>query len=273
MGMFSLFSQSNTLYFPGCVTYFKNLEYFELYKRIFAKLGIGFKEIEKKVCCGLPALEAGYESDARKLARRNFEIFKEEDIDSIITNMPCCYRMFKEYSELLPDWNIPIINIWELILNRLERKPRLIRNKAMETVTLHDSCYLGRYSGIYDAPRRILEALGYEIKELSNAKENSVCCGGCGGLPRTNKRLADEIAREKILQAKRIGVRKMIVSSVMDYQLLKRNAGSDVEVMELADVLAIGLGIRVPEKTTEEIPEEDNEDVLDLTDKEGEDES
>ena len=80
MGVFSLFKQSNNLYFPGCVTYFKFKENFDLYKKIFYKLGIGFRVIDKKICCGLPALEGGYEQLARKLARRNFEIFKEEGI-------------------------------------------------------------------------------------------------------------------------------------------------------------------------------------------------
>ena len=69
MGIFSLFKKSNTLYFPGCVTYFKFPENFELYKKIFNKLGISFELIDKQVCCGLPALDAGYDQVARKLAR------------------------------------------------------------------------------------------------------------------------------------------------------------------------------------------------------------
>ena len=94
MGIFSLFKKNNTLYFSGCVTYFRFPENFELYKKIFNKLKIGFEVIDKKICCGLPALEAGYDQIARKLARRNFEIFKEKEIKSIITSCPVCYKMF-----------------------------------------------------------------------------------------------------------------------------------------------------------------------------------
>jgi len=261
MGIFSLFGQSNALYFPGDVTYFKFPENFELYQKIFHKLSIGFMVVDKKVSCGLPALEGGYEQIARKLARRNFEIFREQGIKSIITTSPEAYKMFLEnYPDMLPDWNIQVRNLWEIILNRLESKSRLVKNKAMEIVTYHDSCYLGRYCGIYDEPRKILELLGYEIREMPDSKSEAICCGSCGGLPRTNSKLANEIAKQRILQAKRIGVKKIIVASMENYQLLRKNAGdSGIEILELSEVLAIALGIKKkqPEFEEEEISDEE----------------
>lgn len=266
MGLFSRFRKSNTLYFSGCVTYFKFNDNFELYKKIFSKLGIGFKIIDKKICCGLPAFEAGYEVEARKLARRNFEIFKEEGIEEIITSCPACYKMFsQDYPEMLPDWNIDVKNLWEIILEKLENKPRLIKNQAMKMVTYHDSCYLGRYCGIYNIPRRILELIGYEVKELPDSKENSMCCGSCGGLTRTNLKLADEIAKQRLLQSKRMGINKIIVASLENYQILNRNAEEfDIKVLEFSEVLAKALGIKVKKP---EIPEELTEEkqlVLDV---------
>lgn len=263
MGLFSIFGTSNTVYFPGCMTYFKFKEYFELYKKVFSRLGIGFRIIDKKICCGLPAFEGGYEFDARKIARRNFEIFKEESITSIITNSPDCYKMFLlNYRDLLPDWNIEVKNVWGIIKEKLEFKPRLIKHKAMEIVTYHDNCYLGRYCEIYDEPRRILELAGYQVKEMSDARENSVCAGSCGGLPRTNPRLADKIARERMLQAKRIGVKKIVVASLDNYALLKKHSEDiGIEVLELADVLALALGIK--KKEVEMSDEEVREDIED----------
>ncbi len=261
MGLFSRFKTSNTLYFPGCVTYFKFNENFELYKKIFSKLRIGFKIIDKKICCGLPAFEAGYEVEARKLARRNFEIFKEQGINEIITACPACYKMFsQDYPEMLPDWDIEVKNLWEIILEKLENKPRLIKNQAMKLVTYHDSCYLGRYCGIYNTPRRILELIGYEIKEIPDSKENSMCCGSCGGLTRINPKLADEIAKQRLLQSKRIGINNIIVSSLKNHQLLNKNAEEfDMKVLEFSEVLAKALGIKIKEK---EIPEEFIEEEL-----------
>lgn len=246
MGLFSIFKESSVLYFPGCVTYFKFKDNFELYKKIFSKLGIDFKVIEKKVCCGIPALEIGYVPEARKLARRNFEIFKEEEITSIITNSPCCYKMFLyDYKEILPDWNIETKNIWKIILTKLQEKPSLIRNKENGEIAYQDSCYLGRYSGIYDEPREILKIIGYDLKEIPEFKSESVCSGSCGSLTITNPKLADDIAKERILQAKRAGIKKIAVASLNDYELLKKNSeGTGVEILELGEILAIALGIK-----------------------------
>ncbi len=80
---------------------------------------------------------------------------------------------------------------------------------------------------------------------MDNSRENSFCCGSCGGLPRVSKNLSDNIAKERILQAKRIGVRKMIVVGFENYSLLKENVGdSDIEILELGMILADSLEIR-----------------------------
>ena len=257
MRLFPFLKKTNTLYFPGCTTYFKHPEKFNLYKKIFKKLKINFTTIDKQTCCGLELLEAGYETEARNLIKNNFQLFKEEDIEEIITTSPECYKTFlQDYSEILFDWDIKVKNIWDLIIEKLERKPRLIKHKAMETITFHDNCYLGRHLWIYQTPRRILELIGYEIKEMSDNKESSLCCGSCGGLPRTNPELADKIAKERILQAKRIGVKKLIVCSLDNYQLLKKNS-EELEILELSEVLAEALGIIHSEKDEEYISDEE----------------
>jgi len=193
--------------------------------------------------------------------------FREEGIKTLITNSPEAYKMFLyDYPEILPDWDIEIRNVWELILSELKRRPSVIKIKAMETITYHDCCYLGRYCGVYDEVREILELIGYEVKELFNTKSKSICCGSCGGLPIVDKELADKIAKEKILQAKRIGVNKIVVASMKNYELLKENSkDSGVEILELSDVLALALGIKIKEKQekSEEIDEEE-QIIIDL---------
>ena len=258
MGIFSVFSKSNTLYFPGCIAYFRDKDSFELWKKIFYKLGIDFKLAEKKVCCGLPALEAGYDSLARKLARRNFDIFKEEKIDKILTPCPVCYKMFKEdYKRFLPEWNIEALNVWKIILDKLEEKPGLIKNKVNEEegklinkvnedgeTGFQDSCYLGRYSGIYEEPREIVKLIGYKIKEIKDNRENCFCSGSCGSLPITNPELANKTAREKLLQFKRAGIKKLIVCSPEEYELLKKNSTeTKIEILEFSEILGNALGL------------------------------
>jgi Fe-S oxidoreductase len=192
-------------------------------------------------------------------------MFNEENVRSIITTSPDCYKAFlKDYPEMLPDWKIEVKNIWKLIADKLESKSRLVKVNAMELVTFHDNCYLGRYCNVYDEPRKILNLIGYEVKELPDARENSICCGSCGGLARTNPELASKIARQRILQAKRLKIKKMIVTSLDNYKLLKRNAQDDVEVLELSEVLAIALGLKKREREEpEEETVEGEQEILD----------
>ncbi|MDD5191610.1 MAG: (Fe-S)-binding protein [Candidatus Nanoarchaeia archaeon] len=266
MGIFSRlgFVQPDTIYYPGCMTYFKHKDNYELYKKIFSKLGIEVTWSENIVCCGLPALEMGYESEARKLARKKFELLKENKIKRIITNCSACYKMFKQnYPELLPDWDIDVVDMWKLILDNLVDKPKLIKNMAGEKITYHDSCYLGRYCGIYDEPRKILELIGYTIVEMIDSRENSICAGSCGSLVIINPELADKIARQRLLQAKRAGVKKMVVASMKNYDLLKKNAeGLGIEIAELSDVLANALNIKIPERSEESKQEPEENSVM-----------
>jgi Fe-S oxidoreductase len=266
MGIFSILGleKPDTLYYPGCMTYFKHKDNYEAYKKIFSKLGIKTLWSENIICCGLPAFEMGYEGEARKLARKKFELLKENGIKRIITNCPGCYKMFKQnYPEFLPDWDIEVVDVWRLILEKLINKPKLIKNGTEEKVTYDDSCYLGRYCGIYDEPRKILELIGYTIEEICDSRENSICAGSCGSLTIINPELADKIARQRLLQAKRTGAKKIIVASMQDYDLLKKNSeGLGIEVLELSGVLAKALNIQFSKEAKEEITEEPEEKEL-----------
>ena len=246
MGFFSIFNKDSILYFPGCMTYFKHKKIFELYKKVFSKLEINFITFDSYISSGLEAWELGYDSLARDLARKNLEVFSKNGIKKLITNSPGDYMLFSQkYSNMIPNWKIKTLNLWELILERLRKKPGLIKNFKNEIVTYHDCCYMGRYSGIYNEPREILKLLGYKIREMDNSKENSFCCGSCGGLTFSNPSLANKIAKERILQAKRIGIKKIIVSSMENYDLLRKNIGdTNIEIIELSQILADSLGIK-----------------------------
>ena len=244
MGLMDLFGKRDTIYFPGCITYFKFKEGFDLYRKIFSRLGIKARVLDEQRCSGFEVWEAGYDYEMRKIIRKNSDIFKAENVKKIIATEPGCYKIFvKDYPEILPYWDVEVVNIWDLILDKLIKKRWLVENRD-EIVTFHDSCYLGRYCGIYDAPREILNLLGYQIKEMDNAKDNSYCCGSCGGLARMSPELANKIAKERILQAKRIGVDKVIVVGYENYSLLNDNVGdTGVEIYELGQILADSLGI------------------------------
>ena len=190
-----------TLYYPGCLTKGVLTEQFENYKKIFNKLGIDYVLLMDEVCCGLPVLNAGYKKDVRKLALKNLELFKKNGIKKIITNCPSCYHTFNEvYPKLVREWDIPVEHATVTIYNKV--KNRKVRFNEREKVYYHDPCHLGRYSGIYEEPRKVIEILGGEIIEFKKNRKEAFCCGGGGGVRANFPDLAKKIATQKVSRAK-----------------------------------------------------------------------
>lgn len=266
MGLFSRLKKSNLMYYPGCYTYFKLKQQFEVYKKIFDRLGINAVVLDKKLCCGLPALELGYETEARKLARKNLDLMREAGVREIITNCARCYKMFAvNYKELVPDWDIEVRNIWDLILNGLKQNPKLIKNFINQRVGFHDSSYLGRGLGIYNEPREILEFLGCNVADIEESREKSYDSGASGSIDIHNKELADKIARKRLLQFKREKIDKVVVCSALDYIILKRNSHDiKIEIIDISEVIGLALGIlEISEQEHEVEPEiRANENIL-----------
>ncbi len=200
MGFLGLFSGERILYYPGCLTKGVLKREFENYKEIFNKLGIDFILLSgEEACCGLPVLNAGHKKDARKLVKKNYKIFKKHGITKIITNCPSCYHMFNDiYPKLIREWDIKVEHATVTILKELEKKKTLYKGtEDGEEVSYHDPCHLGRYSGIYDEPRRVIELLGGKIIEMSHNRKNAICCGGGGGLRANFPEIAKSIAKKK----------------------------------------------------------------------------
>jgi Fe-S oxidoreductase len=72
--------------------------------------------------------------------------------------------------------------------------------------TYHDPCYLGRYNRVYDAPRKILEALGLRVTEMGRCRENSFCCGAGGGrIWMTETNIQERPSENRIREAVALG--------------------------------------------------------------------
>lgn len=267
--------KGNILYYPGCLTSFVLKCEAENYKKILSKIGVEFIMLPDNICCGSPVFNAGYESEGIKLARKNLQLFKEHSVGKIITNCPACFKTFREYSGILPDWNIEVEFITTTILNYLKKKKMDFDTR--ERVTYHDPCHLGRHSGIYDEPREILRILGYEVVEMQNNRENSLCCGGGAGLKTNNPELADKIAKKRIEQAKAVRVDKIITTCPLCFAHLEENSDTkkiltssdfrgaqnsknfDICVEEFSHVVGDALGLSPMKTCPKEIREEEKE--------------
>ena len=179
----------------------------------------------------MPDLNAGYRKDARKLARKNLKIFKEIGINKIITNCPSCLHMFGEvYPKLVREWDIPVEHASVVILGALKKKKIKWkgREEEREVVAYHDPCHLGRYSGIYDEPRNVVDLLGGKILESRFSKEGALCCGGGGGIRANFEKLAKNVAKERV-KSFDDSVKKIISPCGLCYMNLKSASDKSIE--------------------------------------------
>lgn len=227
---------SNTLYYPGCLTKFVGKDILDNYIKIFNKINLDFimlKDLE--VCCGSPIINSGNKKEAKDLATKNYKIFKDHNVGKIITNCPACYHMFsKVYPEFVLNWDIEVEHITQTISTAIKENKLNLKNKNIE-FTYHDPCHLGRYSNIYKEPREILNNVG-KLKEMKFSKNYSFCCGGGSGVKSNFSDLSNSVAKQRINMAKEINVNCLVTSCPMCYYNLKDNS-KEVSVKEISQMI------------------------------------
>jgi Fe-S oxidoreductase len=238
LGVKTFTKGTELLYFPCCYqTYDPPAQKVaqatvDILKKAKVDFGIPDNNI---VCCGESIRKAGAESLFQRLAKTNIDIFAELGVKKILVTSPHCYHTFKdEYPEL--GANYEVIHLSQYLAELIKDGRIKLTKEVNKKVTYHDSCCLGRYQGIYDEHRQILNSIpGLEFIEMRETREYALCCGGCAGRLWMESKKGERLSELRLEQVFEVGANTLAISC--PYCMANFNDG--VISMDKADVLEV----------------------------------
>ncbi|MBU1672712.1 MAG: (Fe-S)-binding protein [Actinobacteria bacterium] len=204
----------DTLYYVGCTaamiperTHFalNTVKLLDAAGENFGTLG------QKEICCGSTTYNLGVEDAFKEVAGENIEMLNELGVERVLTSCAGCYSVMKNEYPRVARRNFDVVHVTEYLAQLLD-EGRLKPSKALDLkVTYHDPCHLGRYSELYDAPRRILEAIpGVELVEMPRSREKSWCCGAGAGVKTAFPDFAAWVGGERVKEAAETGAAALV---------------------------------------------------------------
>jgi len=214
---------------------------------ILNKVGVNYAILgSEEMCTGDPVRRAGNEFMFQMMAYQNINLLNTYHVKKIVTACPHCFNTLKnEYPEL--GGNYEVIHHTTFIQSLINDGKIVVKDGGAfkgKKITFHDSCYLGRSNQIYEAPRKVLEALDAELIEMKRCKSNGLCCGAGGAQmfkeeEKGNLRVNWERANEAIeTKATIIASACPFCNTMMTDGVKLKEKESEIQVLDIAELIA-----------------------------------
>lgn len=235
------------LYWVGCMGSFdeRARKTTVAFARILQACGIDFAILgQEESCNGDPARRMGNEYLYQMLAKNAIETLDRYQVRTIVTACPHCFHQIgNEFPQLGGMYEVIHHSTFIERLLQEHRVPLQTEDGKALTVAYHDSCYLGRYNDVYDAPRETIRRALPIVKlvEPERSRDRGLCCGAGGGRmfmeENTGKRINAERTEELLATgADTIAVACPFCMTMMNDSVKSRDA--DVSVVDIAEVVA-----------------------------------
>jgi Fe-S oxidoreductase len=209
---------------------------------VMRRLGVTFGLLRKERCNGDPARRLGNDLLFSQLAEPNIEHIRQSNVKKMLSICPHCVRTISE------DWRefgaeFEIEHHSEFLARVQSRLPA---NGSREKVVFHDPCYLGRYKGIYEAPRAVAAMAG-DVVDPPRARNRSRCCGAGGGLAflgeEKGKRVNVDRAEELVATGAAVVAAACPFCQTMFRDALSQISQTPPKLLDIAQIAAAGLNV------------------------------
>ena len=246
--MFAAGETPEVLFWVGCSGSFdqRAQKITKAFVSILDKVGTHYAILGKEeMCTGDPVRRAGNEFMFQMMAYQNIQVLNNYNIKKIVTACPHCFNILKnEYPEL--GGNYEVIHHSVFLQQLIDEGKIKMKDEGVfkgKRITYHDSCYLGRANNIYEAPRRVLEALDAELVEMKRCRTKGLCCGAGGAqMFKEEEKGTTRINLERTEEALGTGADFIAAAcpfcNTMMTDGVKAKEKEDVRVLDIAEMVA-----------------------------------
>ncbi|MEE4263493.1 MAG: heterodisulfide reductase-related iron-sulfur binding cluster [Desulfobacteraceae bacterium] len=236
--------EADILYYVGCAGSFddRGKKIAQAMARVLKKAGVNFAILgEEERCNGDVARRAGNEYLAQMMIAENVEILSQYKPKKIVAACPHCFNTIKnEYPHFGAKYEV--VHHTEFLLDLFRQGRLKCDGTVTETLTFHDSCYLGRWNGIVDAPRQILQMVngGRQLIEMARNRTEGFCCGAGGARMFMEETIGKRINHERAEEVMATGAAAVAAACPFCITMLRDGINDnkgEVDVKDIAEIV------------------------------------